>query len=45
MKQFELAKPKVKGSVLYSIKNLVENKVGIADGLRLYMERKYCLLI
>ena len=28
------AKPKVKGSVLYSAKNLVENKVGIADAVK-----------
>ena len=42
MKQFELAsaKPKVKGSVLYSAKNLVENKVGIADAVKAIYGKK-----
>ena len=42
MKQFEQAsaKPKVKGSVLYSAKNLVENKVGIADAVKAIYGKK-----
>ena len=43
MKQFEtgqVQKPKVKGSVLYSAKNLVENKVGIADAVKAIYGKK-----